>query len=383
MIIAVPKENCAGERRVALVPETVQRLVAKGILIRVESGAGSGGWFTDEDYCRAGASIEPSAETLFRQAEVIIKIRPPAAESVELLRQGAALVCLLYPRCNSDVTVRLAARNITAIALENLPRITVAQAMDVLSSQSTAAGYRAVIVAAYALTKFFPMLMTPAGTVAPTRVLVLGAGVAGLQAIATARRLGAVVEAFDVRPAAREEVESLGARFIAAETAENFETAEGYARPLPEETQQRARAVIQRSLVHADVCITTALVPNQRAPLLLTADMVRGMRPGSVVVDLAAEQGGNCELTEPGKEVIAGGVTIIGSLNLASGVAADASRMYSRNVEQLLRHFLPDGVLRIDFRDEITRRCVVTHGGQIVQEDLRALGAANGGTNHG
>jgi NAD(P) transhydrogenase subunit alpha len=222
------------------------------------------------------------------------------------------------------------------------------------------------------------MLMTPAGTIAPARVLVIGAGVAGLQAIATARRLGAVVEAFDVRPVAREEVESLGARFVSAEIDEDVATAEGYARQLSETAQLRARAAVQKALANADVCIATALVPNQRAPILVTAEMVRGMRPGAVIVDLAAEQGGNCELTEAGEEVVKHGVTIIGRLNLAAEVAVDASRMFSRNLEKLLGHFYRDGALRFDFTDEITRRCVVTHGGEILADELRSLIARDG-----
>jgi NAD(P) transhydrogenase subunit alpha len=229
-----------------------------------------------------------------------------------------------------------------------------------------------VIVAANALGKFFPMLMTPAGTIAPARVLVIGAGVAGLQAIATARRLGATVEAFDVRAAAREEVESLGAKFISAEIEEVAESTEGYARALSERAQRSARAVIDGVLAHADVCITTALVPNQRAPLLITAEMAQGMRPGAVIVDLAAAQGGNCALTQPGKDIVSNGITVIGRLNLAAEVAADASRMYSRNVEKLIEHFYRDGRFRIDFSDEIARRCVVTHGGEILHDELRA-----------
>jgi NAD(P) transhydrogenase subunit alpha len=289
-------------------------------------------------------------------------------------------VCLLYPRAHGEATRSLAARGVTTIALENLPRTTLAQAMDVLSSQSTAAGYRAVIVAANALPKFFPMLMTPAGTVAPARVLVLGAGVAGLQAIATARRLGAAVEVFDVRASVKEEAESLGAKFIGGALCADSETAEGYARELDSVALERARAVIRQSLCGADVCITSALVPNQRPPILITDEMVQSMRPGSVIVDLAGEQGGNCALTEAGRESVRYGVTIISRLNLASELAPDASRMYSRNMENVIGHFCRDGILRFDFRDEMTRRCVVTHQGEVLAEDLRqALALEAGG----
>jgi len=379
MIIAIPAETFPGERRVALVPESVQRLAAKGVSLRAQSGAGQGAWFADDDYRRAGASIETAAALLWGEADVVAKIHPPTIAEVEQLRRGATLICLLYPHRHPDVVLRLAAGRITTVALENLPRTTIAQAMDVLSSQSTVAGYRAVILAVNALAKFFPMLMTPAGTIAPARVLVLGAGVAGLQAIATARRLGAVVEAFDVRRAARQEVESLGAKFITGADFEDAATVEGYARQLTDDVLQRVRSIIRPNLALCDVCITSALVPNQRAPILLTREMVLSMRPGSVIVDLAGAQGGNCELTEAGKDVLTQGVMIFGRLNLPSELAIDASRMYSRNMEKLLLHFYRDGILRLDFRDEITQRCIVTHDGEIVAPELRqALAVGRG-----
>jgi NAD(P) transhydrogenase subunit alpha len=273
----------------------------------------------------------------------------------------------------------LAARGVTTLALENLPRTAVAQPMDVLSSQSSVAGYRAVIVAANLLAKFFPMLMTAAGTFAPARVLVLGAGVAGLQAIATARRLGAQVEAFDVRRTVREQVESLGAKYIEPWLEQATESAEGYAEQLTDASLERARKAIRLPLANADVCITTALVPQQRAPILITREMFEAMRPGSVLVDLAAEQGGNCELTQPGEDIVCRGVTVVGRLNLAAEVAQDASRMFSRNMEKFLAHVLRDGLLRLDFSDEITRRCVVTHDGEVQGAELRqALASLKG-----
>ena len=372
MIIAVPAETFPGEKRVALTPECVQRLVAKKLQVWLQSGAGAAAWFSDDDYRGAGASIETSVERLYSEANLIAKIRAPSVAEVEHFRRGAALICLLYPRIHAAATRYLASQDVTTIALENLPRTTIAQGMDALSSQSTVAGYRAVIVAAAALKKFFPMLMTPAGTIAPARVLILGAGVAGLQAIATARRLGAVVEAFDVRGAARADVESLGAKFIESRLEQAAETAEGYATVLTEAAIERARKAIRQPLANADVCVTTALVPNQRAPILITGEMVKTMRPGSVIVDLAAEQGGNCELTEAGKEIFSHGVTIIGRLNLASEMAIDASRMYSRNLEKFILHFLDDDRLRFDFGDAITRRCVVTHGGELVGDEIAA-----------
>lgn len=379
MIVGVARELLAGERRVALVPESVRRLKANKLEIMVESGAGGSAGFSDEAYSRAGAKLETAIERLLGQTDLLVKIHPPSIGEVEQLRRGGTLVCLLYPREHAEVIQQLAARRVTTLGLENLPRTTIAQSMDVLSSQSTAAGYRAVIVAAYVLGKFFPLLMTPAGTFAPARVLVLGAGVAGLQAIATARRLGAVVEAFDVRRAVRGQVESLGAKYIEPWLDETAESAEGYASQLTEASLERVRRAIRLSLANADICITTALVPQRRAPILITREMLEQMRPGSVLVDLAAEQGGNCELTKPGEDVVRGGVTIIGRRNLAAEVAQDASRMYSRNIESLLGHLLRDGILRLDFRDEITRRCVVTHDGEISDPELRqALASPKG-----
>ncbi len=370
MTIGVPKEVKAGERRVAIVPETVKRLAGKGIAVAVEAGAGAGAWLSDEDYRNAGATVGPAAHAVLGGADLVVKIHPPTPREIDLLRPGAALISLLYPSMNIELVRALAARGVTAIALDQIPRTTLAQTMDVLSSQGTAAGYRAVILGAEALPKFFPMLMTAAGTVAPARVLVLGAGVAGLQAISVARRLGAIVEAFDVRRAVKEQVESLGAKFVETGIAEDAAAAGGYARELAEETQRRHREVIGERLARTDVCITTALIPGRRAPILITEDMVRRMRPGSVIVDLAAEQGGNCELTEPGKTISRDGVTILGSVDLASDLPVHASQMFSRNMEKLVIHLVRDGAFTPDFEDEITRGSVVTHGGQIVHPQL-------------
>ena len=364
MRIAVPKESTPGERRVALIPESVKRLRQKGIEASVETGAGEQARFSDQEYRDAGAAIETGVESLLGAADLVLKIHAPSPREVELLRPGSALICHLYPRVNADLVRLLADKRITAIAVDSIPRTTLAQTMDVLSSQSTAAGYRAVILAAHALPKFFPMLMTPAGTIAPARVLILGAGVAGLQAIAVARRLGAVVEAFDVRRVVKEQVESLGAKFVDAGLEEDAQVTGGYAREITQESQRRVSELIGQRLALADVCVTTALIPGKRAPILITEEMVQRMRPGSVIVDLAAEQGGNCSLTGPGTELVHHSVTIIGPLNLAGDVAVHASQMYSRNMEKLLLHLTREGALALDFNDEITRGSVVTHDGK-------------------
>ena len=379
MRVSVPKEIGPGEARVAIVPETIRRLVKKGLEVSVESGAGEGARFADEEYKEAGALIEPSADPLLGAADVVVKVQHPTPEEIAKTREGAALISFLFPLINLDVVQALAARKITAIAVDSIPRTTLAQMMDALSSQATISGYVAVIMAAHALPKFFPMLMTAAGTIAPAKVLVLGAGVAGLQAVATAKRLGAAVEAFDVRKVVRGQVESLGAKFVEVNMAEDAQTESGYAREVSEEYKRRQAELIRQHLGKSDVCVTTALIPGQRAPILITDEMVRDMRPGSVIVDLAAEQGGNCALTEPGTEVVRHGVSIIGLLNLPSRMAVHSSQMYSRNMEKLLLHLSGDAELRIDFKDEITRGCVITREGEIVHPKVRETLSREGG----
>ena len=379
MKLAVPKETEPGEERVAVVPETVKRLVKKGIEVSVESGAGEGARFPDEEYKEAGATIEHSVESLLAGSDVVVKIHRPTPAEIAKIREGAALVSPLYPLLYPDLVTTIAARKITAIAVDSIPRTTLAQMMDVLSSQSTIAGYYAVIMAAQALPKFFPMLMTAAGTIAPAKVLVLGAGVAGLQAIATAKRLGAAVEAFDVRKVVKAQVESLGAKFVEVDMAEDAQTESGYAKEVSEEYKRRQADLIHRHIAKSDVCITTALIPGQRAPILITEEMVKAMRPGSVIVDLAAEQSGNCALTEPGTEVVRHGIAILGFLNLPSRMAVHASQMYSRNMEKLLLHLMGDSGLKIDFQDEITRGCVITHGGEVVHAKVKELLSRKGG----
>ena len=374
MKVAVLKEITAGERRVPIVPETVKRLAAKQFEFSIQAGAGAQALFPDDDYRAAGASIGAG----IKEADLVFKVQPPRLDEIAQLHEGSALISLLYPLTNLDLVSALAKRRITAISADMIPRTTLAQMMDVLSSQATLAGYRAVLLGASALPKLFPMLMTAAGTIPPAKILVLGAGVAGLQAIATARRLGAVVEAFDVRKVVKEQVLSLGAKFIEVDSSEDAQTQSGYAKELSAEYKQKQTELIAKRLAAVDVCITTALIPGQRAPILISEDQVRGMKPGSVIVDLAAEQGGNCALCEPGKDVVKHGVTIIGRLNLPSDLSTHASQMYSRNMEKFLLHLAPSGALKLDSKDEITRSSLITHNGEVVHERVAALVTAKG-----
>src|SRR5437762_10960017 len=365
MRIGVPKETAANERRVALVPDTAGRLVKTGLEVVVEQGAGTAAAFPDDAYRAAGAGLVATPLDVFGRSDVVLKVQPPATAEVGLYREGTALVAVFQPAAERDMVAALAARKVTAFSLALLPRITRAQAMDVLSSQATVAGYKAVLLAAAAAGRLFPMPAAAAGRLAPARVLVLGAGVAGLQAIATARRLGAVVSAFDVRPAVQEQVESLGAKFLRLEITEQAEGSGGYAKELSEETHRRELAFIAQHLKDTDVVITTAAIPGKRAPLLITAGAVGGMKPGSVIVDLAAETGGNCELTKLGRDVVRNGVLILGPANLPSTVPYHASQMYARNVSSFLLHVTRDGTLVLDFDDEITRDTCVTHAGEV------------------
>ena len=353
MRIGVPRELEPGERRVALVPDAVSRLAAAGFQVVVERGAGAAASFLDEAYAEAGAEVSSSVW----EADGVVKVRKPSAAEVERLRDGQLLVGFLEPLTDRPGIERLAARGVNAFAMESIPRITRAQPMDALSSQATVSGYKAVLVAAERLPRFFPMLMTAAGTVAPAKVLVLGAGVAGLQAIATSRRLGAVVAGFDVRPVVREQVESLGATFLDLGIL-GEETAGGYAHELTEEEQRRQQEALEERIPEYDVVITTALVPGRAAPRLIPAGAVAAMRPGSVIVDLAAEAGGNCELTQPGEIVERDGVTLVGLTNLPSTMPYHASQLYARNVSALLQHLAPESELPLPERlkrDAFTR----------------------------
>jgi len=371
LIVAVPKESFPGERRVALVPELIPKLTGAGLEIIVQSGAGVPAGFLDPGYVEKGARIEPD---VLNDSDIILKVQPPTLDEIGRIKQGSALVGFLQPYSNLAGIKALAARKITAFSVELMPRITRAQPMDALSAMSTVAGYKAVVLAASRLPKFFPLLMTAAGTITPARMFVIGAGVAGLQAIGTARRLGAVVEAYDTRPAVKEQVESLGAKFVELnlETA-NAEDKSGYARAQSEEFYKQQQQMMTECVAAADVVITTALVPGQRAPVLITAEMVGGMRPGSVIVDLAADQGGNCALTEPGKEVDRCGVLIIGPTNFASTVPFHASQMYARNLTSFLLHLIKEGRIHLDFDDDLTRGPLVTCDGEIVHDVVKKL----------
>ncbi|HEX8037409.1 MAG TPA: Re/Si-specific NAD(P)(+) transhydrogenase subunit alpha [Ktedonobacterales bacterium] len=375
MKIGVIAETLQGERRVALVPDVAAKLAASGFEVVVEAGAGEQASFADNAYRESGAVVEADRQALLSTANVILSVQPPNIEDLTSLRDGAATISFLQPATQGTVIEALAARGITAFSLELLPRISRAQSMDALSSQASLAGYKAVLMAANRLGKFFPMLMTAAGTIPPARVLVLGAGVAGLQAIATAHRLGAVVEAYDVRSAAKEEVKSLGASFLEFEL-ETQEGQGGYAREQSEQFLTKQRELLTQRIAVADVVITTAAIPGRRAPLLVTAPMVQGMRPGSVIVDLAAETGGNCEVTRSGQVVEVDGVWVDGTTNIPSTIALHASQLYARNVSNLLQHLTSKGELKLDFEDEITRSCCVTHAGQIVNERARQLMSA-------
>jgi NAD(P) transhydrogenase subunit alpha len=371
MKVAVLKEALEIERRVPIVPESIKRLLAKKIEVTVEPGAGERSLSSDADYVAEGAAVAASRKDAILAADVVMRMRVPTLEDVAELKEGQALVAPLLPLVNTDLVRALAERKITAFSVDAIPRTTLAQMMDVLSSQATCAGYHAVLMAASALPRFFPMLITAAGTIAPATVLVMGAGVAGLSAIGTAKRLGARVEAFDVRKVVKEQVESLGAKFVEVEGSEDAATAGGYAKELSEEAKQKQAEAIARHAAKADAIICTALIPGRRAPVLITKEMVASMKPGSVIVDLASEQQGNCELTEPGKTVVKHGVTIIGSLDFPSHVAIHASHMYSRNMEKLLFHLTKDGAFKMDLAEEITKGCLITHGGDVVHEKAK------------
>src|ERR687898_1171946 len=356
MNVSVPKEVAAGERRVALVPEVVERLVQSGVEVTVESGAGEAAHHPDAAYEAAGARTGDGLS-----GDVVAKVAPPTAEEIGRLEQGSVLIGFLQPLTAADTVRGLAEGGVTSFAMEAVPRITRAQSMDALSSQATVSGYRAALMAAQELPRFFPMLTTAAGTIRPAKVLVLGAGVAGLQAIATTRRLGAIVQAFDVRSAVKEQIESLGARFLELDMGlEDAEAAGGYARALTDEEQQRQRELLAEAIGQMDAVICTAAVPGRPAPLLVTAQAVRNMGPGSVIVDLAAETGGNCELTEPGETVVREGVTIVGPLNLASTMPDHASSLYARNVQSLLELMVKEGALSLDFEDEVLQGACIT-----------------------
>jgi NAD(P) transhydrogenase subunit alpha len=369
MRISVPTETAPREQRVALAPDSIARLIKQQKLqVFVQRGAGIRAGFRDDAYTSAGAELVDGAEAALGGAEVVAKVQPPDADEIARIQTGATLISLMRPGQSAAIVAALAERKITALALELVPRITRAQSMDVLSSQSTVVGYKGVLIGASALGKFLPMLTTAAGNVSPGKVFVIGAGVAGLQAIATARRLGGVVSAFDVRPAVREQVQSLGAAFVAAESVtESAEAMGGYARAQSENEQALTLAAIGGHIKDMDLVVTTAQIPGKAAPRLITEEMVASMRPGSVIVDLAAETGGNCALSKPGETVHVRDVTIIAPLNVASTVAFHASQMFGRNIVELLKHLVKDGALQLDQQDEITGAMMMTHDGKVLR----------------
>jgi H+-translocating NAD(P) transhydrogenase subunit alpha len=380
MNIAVPKESAQSERRVALVPETVGRLVKSGLSVAVEHDAGIAAGFPDAAYAEAGATIVADGRALLGNADLVAMVRRPSETQIGAMRPGAVLITLLAPLGEPRYVERLAQTKLTTLSMDAIPRITRAQSMDVLSSQANIAGYKAALLAAEYLPKFFPMLTTAAGTIAPAKVLVIGAGVAGLQAIATARRLGAVVTGYDTRAAVKEQVQSLGANFLEFDLGADAEGTGGYAKELTAEQLAKQQAGMKKAISESDAVITTAAVPGRRAPVIITKDASESMRPGSVIVDIAAETGGNAELTEPGKVVTTpAGVTIVGLLNLPSTMPSDASRLYSRNVFTLLQLLVKDGALNLDFDDEIVKGTTLTHEGKIVHEPTLAALAATGG----
>ena len=364
MKVAVATERAPNETRVALLPEGVTKLKALGADVWIETGAGERAGHLDAAYLAVGANIAATPQALYSEADVVLRVQAPTNEEIPLLPEGSVLIGFLSPLTSPDLLHQLAQRRVTAISVEMVPRITRAQVMDALSSQATVVGYKAVLNASSASGRFFPMLMTAAGTIPPAKVLVIGAGVAGLMAIATARRLGAVVQAFDIRAAAKEQVESLGATFVGFHVAEG-EGQGGYAQEVSEETKRQEHEHLRKLVSESDVVITTAQVPGRRAPVLITRDMVEAMKPGSVIVDCAAEQGGNCELTMPNQDVVHRGVRIQGPVNLPSTLPAHASFMYSRNVVALVSPLLKDGSVNIDLEDDVVGPACVTHAGEV------------------
>jgi H+-translocating NAD(P) transhydrogenase subunit alpha len=378
MIVGVPRESFPGERRVALVPAAIPNLTKAGLEVVVEAGAGAGAGYPDADYIAKGAKIAADRAEVFRAADIVVQILcygsndKTGKADLPLFRRGQALIGFLRPLGSIETLQEIAGKGVTSFSVELMPRTTRAQSMDVLSSMGTICGYKAVVLAADTSPRIFPMLTTAAGTITPARVFVIGAGVAGLQAIATARRLGAVASAYDLRPAAKEQVQSLGGRFVELPIeAKDAEDARGYARAQDETFYNRQRELLGRVVVESDVVISAAVIPGKKPPILVTKEMVAGMAPGSVIVDLAGERGGNCELTRPGEIVVEHGVTIIGWFNLASTVPYHASQMYARNVSAFLLHLVRDGKLQLNLEDEIVRETLLTRGGEVVNPRIR------------
>lgn len=367
MIIGVCKENYEDEKRVGLTPEGVEKLVSLGVKVQIEKGAGLSSSYTDEGYVKAGAAIVDTRDKVLSACDMLIAVQAPPEETIKKLKSGAILVSFIWPLQNGDYVDLLKAQNITGMAMDTIPRISRAQSMDALSSMSNIAGYKAALLGANQLNRYLPMMMTAAGTIPPAKVLVLGAGVAGLQAIATAKRLGAVVEAFDIRPVVKEQVESLGAKFVEVPIEEeDTESKGGYAKELSDRNKEKQREVIHEHVKKSDIVITTALIPGRPAPLLVTKGMVEDMNPGSVVVDIAAEQGGNCEVTKPGETSYHNGVAIVAPFNIPSSLAFHASKLYSKNILSLLTLLIEDEKPNFNFDDEIIANATVTHNGELI-----------------
>lgn len=379
MVIAVPKEIIPGENRVAIVPDVASKLIKKGFEINIEKNAGLNAGFTNEGYSEAGAKIIENLEELYSSAEIVLKVQRPIIHTekntheLDLMKKGSLLITLLYPLHYPELAKQSAEAGMNVISMDAIPRTTLAQKMDALSSQANIAGYKSVLMTANELGKIFPLMMTAAGTIQPARVVIMGAGVAGLQALGTAKRLGAIVEVSDIRPAVKEEVESLGGRFIEVDTDENMQDEGGYAKEASEEFLQKQKELLFKHITNADIVITTALVPGRKAPILVTEEMVKGMRPGSVVLDMAVEFGGNCEISENGKNVKKHGVTIIGEPNLPSLVATNSSAVYSKNIMALLDHIAKEGKVELNLEDEIVKGSLITHNGEVVQERTKGL----------
>lgn len=371
MKIALVKEIEVGENRVALIPDIVARLVKQGLEIWVENGAGEASFFSDRAYEEAGATLVSDPGKLWAEADIVLKVGIPKDDEINQMREDSTLISFLSPLGKPEVAQKLANRKVTAFSMELIPRTSRAQSMDALSSQAGIAGYKAVLIAAAALPKFFPMLTTAAGTIKPSKVFILGAGVAGLQAIATARRLGAMVEAFDIRPAVKEEIQSLGAKFVEVDLQEDTVAEGGYAKEVSDAAKQRTQEVIAEHVKQSDVVITTAQVPGKKAPLLVTEEMVEQMSPGSVIVDLAAEQGGNCAVTEAGKDIVRHGVTVIGPINVPASMPTHASQMYAKNISTLLQYLVKEGQLQLNFEDDIVDSTCITHGGEIRNQRVK------------
>lgn len=373
MKLAVLKEIEDGESRVAIIPDSIKRLSKNGFEVLVEKDAGMNAGYSDQDYETKGATVIDNITELLNQADCIAKVRPPSLEEVDQMKDGIFLVSIIQSTLRHDLVNKLTQKKITSFGLDIIPRTTLAQAMDVLSSMSTIAGYKAVLLAADTINKFFPMLMTAAGTIAPAKVLVLGAGVAGLMACATAKRLGGVVEAFDVRPEVKEQVHSVGAKFIEVPVEEDGSGEGGYAKEMSEEYKKKQAELISKHIAKSDVVIPTALIPGKKAPILINEEQVKSMKPGSVIVDIAAEMGGNCALTEPGQTVIKNGVTIVGHTNLPSTMSFHASQMFSKNIEKFLFHLCDENGFKMDMEDEITAGSLVTKDGEVIHQLTKQL----------